>query len=60
MSNTSLANVHFDPELIFRHDRSGPRHASYPTADLFVEGNITQAYLEALQSRQSKCLDDEL
>jgi oxygen-independent coproporphyrinogen-3 oxidase len=60
MSNNSLADVDFDPELISKHDRSGPRYTSYPTADRFVEGNITQAYLEALRIRQSERPDADL
>ncbi len=54
MSNASLANVIFDPELIAQHDRSGPRYTSYPTADRFTEGNIVQTYLDALQARQTE------
>lgn len=60
MSNTSLANVDFDPALIARHDRSGPRYTSYPTADRFIEGNIAPIYLEALQSRQVERPDTDL
>ena len=60
MSNTSLANVDFDPELISQHDRSGPRYTSYPTADRFSESTITQAYQEALQTRQSERPDADL
>lgn len=30
--------LQFDPELMRRHDRSGPRYTSYPTADRFHEG----------------------
>ena len=29
--------IEFDPELIRRFDRTGPRYTSYPTADRFVE-----------------------
>ena len=54
MSNASLANVIFDPELIAQHDRSGPRYTSYPTADRFTEGNVVQTYLDALQNRQTE------
>lgn len=54
MSNASLATVDFDPALIAQHDRSGPRYTSYPTADRFAEGNVTQAYLDALGARQTE------
>lgn len=60
MSNTSLATVDFDPELIAQHDRSGPRYTSYPTADRFKEGEIVQTYLSALQSRQTERPDAAL
>lgn len=60
MSNTSLANVDFDPTLIAQYDRSGPRYTSYPTADRFIEGNIAPIYLEALQSRQVERPDADL
>lgn len=29
---------HFDPDLLRRHDRPGPRYTSYPTAPHFVDG----------------------
>jgi len=60
MSNTSLVNVDFDPALIAQHDRSGPRYTSYPTADRFIEGNITSIHLEALKSRQVERPDADL
>lgn len=44
--------VEFDPDLIARHDRSGPRYTSYPTADRFVEGPVVQQYTDALHARQ--------
>jgi len=31
------AQIEFDPELVRRYDRSGPRYTSYPTADRFVD-----------------------
>ncbi|MDD5033178.1 MAG: oxygen-independent coproporphyrinogen III oxidase [Methylococcaceae bacterium] len=36
----------FDPELIGRHDRQGPRYTSYPTAVQFVESFGVQDYVE--------------
>lgn len=44
--------VEFDAELIVKHDGSGPRYTSYPTADRFVSGEVTQQYLTALHARQ--------
>ena len=32
----NTASIEFDPELIRRFDRSGPRYTSYPTADRFA------------------------
>ena len=32
------APLHFDPELLRRYDRPGPRYTSYPTAPKFHEG----------------------
>ncbi|MBI2312269.1 MAG: oxygen-independent coproporphyrinogen III oxidase [Betaproteobacteria bacterium] len=39
-----FGSVEFDPELIRRYDRSGPRYTSYPTADRFVEAFNAEAY----------------
>ncbi|HVJ36399.1 MAG TPA: oxygen-independent coproporphyrinogen III oxidase [Stenotrophomonas sp.] len=40
MENTAQAipRWHFDPELLRRYDRPGPRYTSYPTAPQFHEG----------------------
>ncbi len=54
MQLSHVTPVEFDPDLIARHDRSGPRYTSYPTADRFVEGPVAQQYVDALQSRQSE------
>ena len=51
--HTHLAEVEFDPELIARHDGSGPRYTSYPTADQFTEGPIAAQYVSALHRRQN-------
>lgn len=50
----SISN--FDPELIRRHDKNGPRYTSYPTADRFVAGDWLDAYKEALQSTDLRSL----
>jgi oxygen-independent coproporphyrinogen-3 oxidase len=39
-----LSTIEFDPELIRRYDRPGPRYTSYPTADRFVEAFDEEAY----------------
>ncbi len=36
-SRVKLPVTHFDPELIARYDRPGPRYTSYPTAVQFTE-----------------------
>jgi len=33
----SAAQIEFDPDLVRRFDRAGPRYTSYPTANRFVE-----------------------
>lgn len=50
--HTHLAEVEFDPELIARHDGSGPRYTSYPTADRFSEEPIAAKYIIPLRNRQ--------
>ena len=42
--------VCFDPELMRRYDREGPRYTSYPTALQFHEGLASQAYETAARS----------
>ncbi|HEY5637978.1 MAG TPA: oxygen-independent coproporphyrinogen III oxidase [Burkholderiales bacterium] len=37
MTTHSASQLIIDPDLIRRHDVSGPRYTSYPTADRFVE-----------------------
>ena len=41
----------FDPDLIRKYDRNGPRYTSYPTADRFAAGFDAQAYEQALARR---------
>jgi oxygen-independent coproporphyrinogen-3 oxidase len=41
----------FDPELLRRFDRPGPRYTSYPTADRFVEAFGPDQYRVALANR---------
>ncbi len=40
----------FDPEMIKRHDKSGPRYTSYPTAVQFHEGFDEAAYRRVAQA----------
>jgi oxygen-independent coproporphyrinogen-3 oxidase len=46
----------FDPELIRRHDVSGPRYTSYPTADRLAAGDWSVAYASALQKADLRSL----
>ena len=51
----SSSNPHhrsFDPDLIARHHREGPRYTSYPTVDRFVEAFNAQSYGEQLAMRR--------
>ena len=54
MHVSHISPVEFDAELIARHDGSGPRYTSYPTADRFTQGNAVQNYLNALHARQAQ------
>ncbi|APZ42212.1 oxygen-independent coproporphyrinogen III oxidase [Acidihalobacter ferrooxydans] len=45
--NADNQNVRFDPELIRRYDRAGPRYTSYPTAVQFHEGFGEEDYRAA-------------
>ena len=40
--------------LIRRFDRSGPRYTSYPTADRFLDGFSTDAYISQLTARAQR------
>ena len=42
----------FDPRLIARHHREGPRYTSYPTADRFVEAFSAERYGEEVAKRR--------
>jgi oxygen-independent coproporphyrinogen-3 oxidase len=43
-------DVDFDPGLMRRYDREGPRYTSYPTATQFREGIAPEAYERAAKS----------
>ena len=50
-----MANVEFDPQLIKRYDKAGPRYTSYPTAVQFGEEYTAETYKKfAEKSNQSK------
>ncbi len=49
-----MANVEFDPQLIKRYDKAGPRYTSYPTAVQFGEEYTAETYKKfAEKSNQS-------
>jgi len=49
-----MANVEFDPQLIKRYDKAGPRYTSYPTAVQFGEDYTAESYQKfAAKSNQS-------
>lgn len=54
MHVSHISPVEFDAELIARHDGSGPRYTSYPTADRFTQGAAVENYLGALHARQAE------
>ncbi|MDH5361536.1 MAG: oxygen-independent coproporphyrinogen III oxidase, partial [Gammaproteobacteria bacterium] len=56
MSETS--EVIFDPELIKRYDKSGPRYTSYPTAVEFHEGFGAMEY--QVQAEKSNATDNPI
>jgi oxygen-independent coproporphyrinogen-3 oxidase len=52
--------VHFDPELMRRYDREGPRYTSYPTAVQFREGLAPDAYETAARNSRGALAGDPL
>ncbi len=49
-----MANVEFDPQLIKRYDKAGPRYTSYPTAVQFCDDYTADSYRKfAEKSNQS-------
>jgi oxygen-independent coproporphyrinogen-3 oxidase len=47
---------HFDPELLRRHDRPGPRYTSYPTAPHFHDGFGEQGLRAAIADSNAQAL----
>ncbi len=46
--------IHFDPALIRRYDKSGPRYTSYPTAVQFTPAVTAENYREYVQLSNNK------
>lgn len=57
--NTGL-RVEWDPALIRKYDRSGPRYTSYPTADRFVPDFNATRYEEWLHRRAAEAAPSPL
>lgn len=55
VSNSNIpkaaASILFDPELIKKYDKSGPRYTSYPTADRFIQAYGARAHQTTLEQR---------
>ncbi len=45
------AGIAFDPNLVRKYDRMGPRYTSYPTADRFTDAFTAEHLADALRSR---------
>lgn len=53
MELAHLTPLQFDAAIVARHDGSGPRYTSYPTADRFKDGSPVSAYVAALRERDA-------
>jgi len=53
MDPAHLTPLQFDATMIARHDGSGPRYTSYPTADRFASGAPTAQYIAAIKDREA-------
>ena len=53
MEHAHLSTLDFDAAMIARHDGSGPRYTSYPTADRFQSGSVSTQYIDALRGREA-------
>jgi oxygen-independent coproporphyrinogen III oxidase len=51
MQAAATPAIAFDPDLIRKYDRFGPRYTSYPTADRFTEAFIGDHLANALRNR---------
>ena len=49
-----VKSVEFDPDLIQRHRKNGPRYTSYPTADRFDDSFNYRDYLHAVASIRTR------
>ena len=55
-----LTTLDFDAAMVARHDGSGPRYTSYPTADRFESGSVSASYIQALRDRDAGHADAPL
>jgi oxygen-independent coproporphyrinogen-3 oxidase len=53
MELAHLTTLDFDAAMIARHNGSGPRYTSYPTADRFQSGPVNAQYIDALLERDA-------
>jgi oxygen-independent coproporphyrinogen-3 oxidase len=60
MELAHLTTLDFDAAMVVRHDVSGPRYTSYPTADRFQSGSVGASYIEALRNRDAGHADAPL
>jgi len=60
MELAHLTTLDFDAAMVARHDGSGPRYTSYPTADRFQSGSVSHSYIEALRQRDAGHADAPL
>ena len=54
MALPALSPLVFDPDLIRKYDRLGPRYTSYPTADRFTEAFTVEDLTDALLGRATE------
>lgn len=60
MELAHVTTLDFDPDLLARHDGSGPRYTSYPTADRFESRSVGAEYMQALRNRDAGHADAPL
>ncbi len=54
MPTATARPLEFDPELVGRMTRAGPRYTSYPTADRFSDAFTYRDYLQAVASLRTR------
>jgi oxygen-independent coproporphyrinogen-3 oxidase len=60
VSVSTIRPLEFDPQLVRKLGRSGPRYTSYPTADRFSNGFGYRDYLQAVASLRTRASDKPL